>query len=164
VEEHTDLKGHDLIGSDDEKVGQIVDRIGNNLIVEHGTLRKHRSALPTTFVQFDADADAGVARTTLSKQMIHLSPEVHEDEPLDEREIAAYYGLAAGYESPPTLGAGELNPDDPALSADQLTRRLGMTPPEEERARIREGDEDTYGPPGRQIHPADSHVTGEPDR
>jgi hypothetical protein len=162
MDEHADLKGHDLIGSDDEKVGEIVDRVGDTLIVEHGTLRKHRNALPTTFVQLDAGA--GVARTTLSKQMIHLSPDVHEDEALDETEIAAYYGLAAGYESPPTEGDGELNPDDPALSADQLTRRLGMTPPEEERARIREGEEDTYGPPGRQIHPADPHVTGEPDR
>jgi hypothetical protein len=162
VEEHELLKGYDLIGSEDEKVGEIIDRVGDNLIVEHGTLRKHRNALPKTFVQ--RDADTGVARTSLSKRMIQLSPEVHENEPLDETEIAAYYGLASGYESPPTEGYGELNPDDPALSADQLTRRLGMTPPEEERARIREGEDDTYGPPGRQIHPADPHVTGEPDR
>jgi hypothetical protein len=162
VEEHELLKGYELIGSDDAKVGEIVDRAGDILIVEHGTLRKHRNALPTTFVHFDADA--GAARTTLSKQMIHVSPEVHEGQPLDEKEIAAYYGLAAGFESPPTLGAGELNPDDPALSADQQARRLGLTPPEEQRARIREGEEDIYGPPGRQIHPADPHVIGEPDR
>ena len=152
--------GSDLVGSDDEKIGVIVDRVGDNLIVEHGTLRKHRNAVPATFVH----VEDGAARTNLSKELIHLSPEVDEDESLDDKEIAAYYGLAAGYESPPTLGAGELNPDDPALSADQLTRRLGMTPPEEERARIRGGEDDTYGPPGRQIHPADPHVTGEPDR
>ena len=69
------MKGYDLIGSDDDKVGQIIDRVGDNLIVEHGTLRKHRNALPKTFVHLDTDA--GVARTSLSKQMIQLSPEVH---------------------------------------------------------------------------------------
>jgi hypothetical protein len=156
------MEGYDVVTSDGERLGQVVGVAGDNLIVEHGTLRKNRHALPKTFVQLDADT--GVARTSLSKRMIHLSPEVHDNEALDETEIAAYYGLASGYESPPTQGYGELNPDDPAVSADQLTRRLGMTPPEEERARIREGEDDTYGPPGRQIHPADPHVTGEPDR
>ncbi len=160
MDEHELVKGYDLIGSDDEKIGEIVDRVGDNVIVEHGTLRKHRNAVPKTFTQLDEQA--GVVRTTLSKKMIEQSPEVREGEPLDEREIAAYYGLAGGYESPPTEGYGELNADDPALSADQLTRRLGMTPPEEERARIREGESDVYGPAGRQIHPPDPHVTGEP--
>ena len=155
------LTGRHLISSDDAKVGEIVDRVGDNLIVEHGTLRKHRNAVPATFVT--ADADAGTARTTLSKRLIEESPEVKDGEPVDEREIAAYYGLAGGYESPPTEGYGVLNEDDPAVSADQLTRSLGMTPPEEQRAQIREGERDTYGAPGRPIHPADPHVTSGPD-
>jgi hypothetical protein len=160
VDDSPAVRGYDVITSDDAKVGEVVDVVGDNFIVEHGTLRKHRNALPKTFAQ--VDGDAGVVRTTLSKQIIEQSPEVDRDEALDERAVAAYYGLAAGYDSPPTQGYGEVNPDDPALTADQLTRRLGMTPPEEERAQIREGESDVYGPAGRPIHPADPHVTGEP--
>lgn len=161
MDEHEVLHGYQLIGSDDDKVGEIVERAGDILIVEYGTLRKHRRAVPRTFVE--VDAEGAVARTTLSKQLIEDSPDVNDPESLDEREIAAYYGLAAGYEAPPTEGDGALNPDDPAVSADQLTRRLGMTPPEEERAQIRKGEDDVYGPPGRQIHPPDPHVTSGPD-
>ena len=160
MEPHQPMRGYALIDSDDHKVGEIVDRVGEHLIVEHGHLRKHRNVLPTTFVQIDENA--GVARTTLSRKMIEESPEWKDGEQIDERAVAAYYGLAGGYESPPTEGYGAVNPDDPALSADQLTRGLGMTPPEEERARIREGAGEVYGAPGRPIHPPDPHVTGEP--
>ena len=162
MEDRDALTGRELVSSDDATVGRIVDRIGDNLIVEHGTLRKHRNAVPATFVSVDPDADADVVRTTLSKRLIEDSPEVDDGDAFDAREVAAYYGLAAGYESPPTEGYGVVNADDPAVSADQLTRRLGMTPPEEQRAQIREGERETYGPPGRPIHPPDPHVTGEP--
>ena len=154
-------KGYAVLTSDDERLGQVIGETGGNLVVEHGLLFKHRRALPMAFAHVD-DSEQ-VIRTTLSKQMIVDSPDLKDGEPPDEQEIATYYGLAAGYESPPTEGDGALKPDDPALSADQLTRRLGMTPPEEERARVREGAGEVYGPPGRQIHPPDPHVAGDPE-
>jgi hypothetical protein len=148
------MNDYEVTDSEGHSVGHVVGEQGDSLIVERGTLRKHRHALPRTFVE--VDEDAGVVRTTLSKQLIEDSPEV-DDDGVDERQIAAYYGLAGGYEHPETLGYGEVEPDDPAVSAEVQTRRAGIIPPEEQRARIREGEEDVYGPPGRQIIPPDPH-------
>lgn len=155
-----DYKGYAVVTAEDERFGEVVGQEGDNLVVEHGRVFKHRHPLPLAFAH--VDESEGIVRTTLSKHMIEDAPELKDDGDVDEHEIAAYYGLAKGDEAPPTQGAGVLDPGDPALSADQLSRRLGLTPPEEERARIRSGAEDVYGPPGRQIHPADPHVTGEP--
>jgi hypothetical protein len=147
------MDDYEVIGSDGDKVGHVVGQEDDLIIVERGTLRKHRYALPKTFVEIDNEA--GVVRTTLSKQLIEDSPEV--DDGVDEQQIAAYYGLASGEVQPETHGYGFVEPDDPAVSAESQTRRAGIIPPEEERARIREGEEDVYGPPGRQIIPPDPH-------
>jgi hypothetical protein len=148
-------KGYVVLTSDDERLGEVIDESGGNLVVQHGLLFKHRRALPMAFAHVD-DTEQ-VVRTTLSKQMIVDSPDLKEHEPPDEQEIAAYYGLAE-FDSPPAAAY-----EDAALSAEHVDRRLGRTPPEEERARVREGAEDVYGPPGRQLHPPNPHVTGGPD-
>jgi hypothetical protein len=148
------MDDYQVTDSDGHNVGHVVGEQGDSIILERGTLRKHRHALPRTFVE--VDEAAGVVRTTLSKQLIEDSPEV-DDDGVDEQAIAAYYGLAGGYEQPDTLGYGELEPDETAISADLQTRRAGITPPDEQRARMREGHDDTYGPPGRQIIPPDPH-------
>jgi hypothetical protein len=148
------MNDYEVIGSDGEKVGHVVAQEGDLIILERGHLRKHRYALPRTFVE--VDEEAGVVRTTLSKQLIEDSPEV-DDDGVDEQQIAAYYGLAGGYEQPDTLGYGVTDPNDPAFGADSQTRRAGIIPPEEKRARMREGEDDVYGPPGRQLIPPDAH-------
>jgi hypothetical protein len=153
-------KGYAVVTAEDERFGEVVGLEGDNLVVEHGRVFKHRHPLPLAFAHVD-EAEH-LVRTTLSKHMIEEAPELKGDGDVDEQEIAAYYGLAKGYDSPPTEGDGVLDPDDPAMSADQLSRRLGLVPAEEERARIRSGAEDIYGPAGRQIHPPDPHITGEP--
>jgi hypothetical protein len=147
------MDGYDVIASDGHSVGTVVGERGDSIVLQHGLLRKHRRALPRTFVE--VDDDARVVRTTLSKQLIEDSPELDDD--VDEQEIAAYYGLAGGYEQPDTLGYGELEADETAVSAELQTRRAGLLSPEEQRARTREGASDTYGPPGRQIIPPDPH-------
>jgi hypothetical protein len=149
------MNQYEVIGSDGDTVGHVVGQEGDLIIVERGHLRKHRYALPQTFVEVDDEAK--VVRTTLSKQLIEGSPEVHHDDGIDQKEIAAYYGLAGGWEQPDTLGYGITDPNDPAVGADAQTRRAGLIPPEEKRARMREGEDDVYGPPGRQLIPPDAH-------
>jgi hypothetical protein len=87
--------------------------------------------------------------------VVETSPKL-EDEKVDERAVAAHYGLAAGEPAPETEGYGELLPDDPARSAEQEELRTGVQPAAEQRARIREGGSEP-GPHGRQIIPPDPH-------
>ena len=150
MESQESLQGYPVLDADESEVGVVVDRVGDVLIVERGHLRKHRYGLPEEFVQIDVSAHA--LRTTLSKRLIEESPEVDHGGPPDVAEIARYYGLADGYEGPPSKGDrdGGLIPDQPAETA------------EAQRAAVREGREDVYGPPGRPIHPPDPHVTGGP--
>ena len=147
------MDGYDVIASDGHSVGKVVGERGDAIVLEHGLLRKHRRALPKTFVE--VHDDERVVRTTLSKQLIEDSPEVDDD--VDDQQIAAYYGLAGDDEQPDTLGYGELGADETAVSAELQTRRAGLLSPEQQRARTREGHSDTYGPPGRQIIPPDPH-------
>ena len=131
------MEGYDVITSDEHKLGHVVGTIGDNVVIEHGTLRKTKHAVPKTFVH--PDDDAQVVRLTLSKEFVEESPKLKSDEP-DERAIAEHYGLAEGYEEPETLGDGELLRDDPAWSAEEQELRTGVPTAEQERLRAREGD------------------------
>lgn len=130
------MEGYTVLTADEEKVGHVVGRSGENLIVERGHLRKHRHLLPLTFVE-PSDGEECV-RTTLSRSMIEESPEVHGDE-TDEAEVLRYYGLAGGEVQPATEGYGVTNADDPARSWIDDARAGGVEPADAERARIREG-------------------------
>jgi hypothetical protein len=127
------MDGYDVLTTDGDKVGHVLEDDGDYLIVEHGLL-KTKHALPRTFAEIEPDAK--ILRTTLSKQLIHDSPKVGDD--YDRHEVAEYYGLAEGYEDPVTRGAGELLPDDPARSAEEDAMRAGVNPVQE-RLRVREG-------------------------
>ena len=148
------MEGYELITSDDKRLGHVVATAGNNLIVEHGHLRKTRHAVPHTFVE--VHADEGMVRTTLSKQLIEDSPKVADDGDVDEAEIAAYYGLASGDPTAPaTEGYGALEADDP------VRLNPGIAAAEQERLDVMRGREgETYGSPGRQVIPPDPHEVG----
>ena len=105
------MHGQDVVTIDGDKIGHVVDEQGEYLIVEHGLL-KSKNALPRQFVEIDESE--GVVRTTLSKQLVHDSPKLHDGE-IDRQEVAEHYGLADGFTDPPTRGLGELEPDDPAF-------------------------------------------------
>jgi hypothetical protein len=130
------VEGYDVITSDEHKLGHVVGTIGDNVVVEHGTLRKTRHAVPKTFVH--ADDGEQVVRLTISKELVEESPKLNGD--LDEQAVAEHYGLAEGYADPETLGDGELLPDDPAWSAEEEALRTGIPTAEQERLRAREGD------------------------
>jgi hypothetical protein len=127
------MEGYEVITSDDAKAGHVVEVQGDNLIVERGTIFKARHALPRTFVE--ADDGEKVVRASISKEILESSPKL-ENGQLDERGVAEHYGLAGGHEAPPTEGAGETLPDDPAFGAERDRQRaLGETT-EEARSRI----------------------------
>ena len=131
------MEGYDVITSDEHKLGHVVGMMGDNVVVEHGTLRKTKHAVPKTFAHVD-DGEK-VVRLTVSKEIVEESPKLNGDEP-DERAIAEHYGLAAGYDAPETKGDGELLPDDPAWSAEEQELRTGLPTAEQERLRAKEGD------------------------
>ena len=107
------MKGYDVRTIDDDKVGHVVDVEDDFVIVEHGLL-KSKHALPMTFAEVDDEHQ--LVRTTLSKSLINDSPKVNGE--LDRQAVAEHYGLAEGFTDPPTRGAGDLEPDDPAFGAD----------------------------------------------
>jgi hypothetical protein len=84
----------DVVTIDDEKVGKVVGTQGDYLIVEQGTFRKSKHALPRTFTTVKEDEQ--VVCITLAKEILRDSPEVDSD--FDQAAIADYYGLAEGSE------------------------------------------------------------------
>jgi hypothetical protein len=118
------MHGYDLVTVEDEKVGRICEEDGDYVIIEHGLL-KAKHAVPKSFVEIDDEQK--VARTTLSKRLIHDSPKVHNGDH-DHQEVAAHYGLAEGYEDPMTRGYGDLLPDDPARTAEEDAVKAGVDP------------------------------------
>jgi hypothetical protein len=146
------MEGYDAIGSDEGKLGHVVEVDGDFVIVEEGHLRKKRYAIPTAFAH--ADDGEQVVRLTVSKSLVEDSPALKGGE-LDRRAVAEHYGLAEGYTAPETEGYGELTPDDPAISAEQEGLRAGVEPAAQQRVASRQGQE--TGVRGRQIIPPDSH-------
>jgi len=147
------MEGYDVVGSDDHKVGHVVAVEGDLLIVEGGTLRKTRHAIPTAFTHAD-DAEQ-VVRLSIAKELVDDSPKLENGE-VDRRAVAEHYGLAEGYEDPETKGYGEVTPDDPARSAEAEGLRTGVEPASERRAQIRDGESEA-GLRGRPIIPPDPH-------
>ncbi len=119
------MDGYDFITAvDDKQWGTVVGRQNDYVIVEHGTLRKHRYAVPEATV--DVDEQAHQVRTTLSGDLISESPKVDDD--FDGDAVARHYGLddAGG------ASAAEVSGGDTAV---------------EERAQIRGGGESMVGLP-----------------
>jgi len=117
------MEGYEVVTTEDEKVGKVVGTHGDHLIVEQGTIRKSKHALPRTFTEVD-DGEK-VVRMTIGKDMFCDSPKVNGE--VDEAAIADYYGLAGGSEAPPTEGYGETQLGVPAESPALLGDRYEHT-------------------------------------
>jgi hypothetical protein len=120
------MQRYEVVTFDGDKIGHVVGEDGEFLIIEHG-LRKTKHAVPRKLTE--VDEAAGVVRTTLSKELINDSPKVKGD--LDHEAIGEHYGLAEGFADPPTRGLGDLEPDDPAWTAEQDAERFGVNPIED---------------------------------
>src|SRR2546423_2742835 len=130
------MEGFDVGTSDDCKFGQVVDVQDGHLIVEHGTLRKSKYAVPETFAH-TAESEQTV-RLSVSKDIVEASPKI-ENGSIDSEAVAVHYGLAEGTAAPETEGYGDLLPDDPARSADTEAVQAGRETADQQRAEIREG-------------------------
>ena len=133
------MEGYDVVTSDDCKYGQVVGVQDGHVIVEHGTLRKSRHAIPETFVT--ANETEHVVHLTVSKDIVEGSPKLDGDS-FDRQAVAEHYGLAESTAAPETEGYGDVLPDDPATSADTDAIRAGRETADQQRAAIREGDAD----------------------
>jgi hypothetical protein len=122
------MEGYDVVTIDDEKVGKVVGESGEYLLVEHGTLRKSKHALPRQFAHVD-DVEQQV-RMTVAKEVFCDSPKVGDE--LDAQAVARHYGLTAE--------------TGPPGSADRQERLDGIEPAAQERAQIREGLQDASRP------------------
>ncbi len=139
------MEGYEVVTTEDEKVGKVVGTHGDHLIVEQGTIRKSKHALPRTFTE--VDEGERVVRMTVTKDIFCDSPKI--DDEVDETAVAQHYGLAGGQESPATEGYGETVGDDPATGSEQQAASAGITSASQERAQAREqmGGETDQGVP-----------------
>jgi hypothetical protein len=135
-EERIAMEGFEVVTSDDCKFGRVVDVRENHLIVEHGTLRKSKFAVPETFAHTD-DSEQTV-RLSVSKAIIEASPKI-DNGTIDSDAVAEHYGLAEATAAPETEGYGDLLPDDPGRSAAEEDVQAGRETPDQQRAAIREG-------------------------
>ena len=130
------MEGYDVVSSDEKKVGKVVGQMGDNLIVEHGTLRKSRTALPTVFTEVH-ESDQEI-RATVSKAIFDDAPSVDSDGELDNQAVAEHYGLAEAYEDPESEGYGDTLPDDPGISSEVQANRDGVEGSAQQGAALRE--------------------------
>jgi hypothetical protein len=128
------MDGYEVHTSDDGRAGHVVGERGDALVIESGTIFKHRHLLPRAFVEVDESQQ--VVRSTLSKELIQDSPRFDGDE-IDVGAVMSHYGLVGTEVAPPTQGYGDVNADDPARTADQQLLRDGGEPAESRRARMR---------------------------
>ena len=133
------MERYDVVTVDDHKIGKVVGESGDFLIVEQGTLLKSKHPVPRELAHVD-DSEQQV-RVTVPKEMVADSPKI-EDGDFDKRAAAEHYGLAPS-SGPGTEGYGVTDRGDPSRSSEEQAARQGIEPAEEERARIREGGEQT---------------------
>ena len=82
------MQGQDVVGSDDHKLGTVVDERDGCTVVEMGHVFKSRHAIPDDFLhEFD-----GVLRATVSREIVEDSPKV-EDDGFDVNAVKLHYGL-----------------------------------------------------------------------
>jgi hypothetical protein len=130
------MQGYDVITSDGEKLGHVVGTDGPLLLIERGTIRKSRFAVPQAIAHTHQDENE--VRLTVSRQIVEQGPKIDDGDRVDEQEVADYYGIVESQDNPDTKGYGEVVPGDPARSAEQDAQRMGLESSEEQRVRMRE--------------------------
>lgn len=144
------MEGFEVVTSDDHKLGHVVGVEDGYVLVEHGTLRKAKHAIPETFVH--AEEGEKTVRLSVSKDIVESSPKL-ENGSFDHKAVAEHYGLAEATPAPEAEGYGDVLPDDPGRSADEEAVFAGRETADQRRAEIREGgiqqgEEDLGSSPG----------------
>jgi hypothetical protein len=113
------MQGYDVVTHDDEKVvGHVVGKVGGNYIVEQGTFRKTKHALPEEFAS--VDEAAGRLVILVPKGVLSDSPKVDGD--VDEDAVRAHYGLTD------TSVDGPSGFDDHDIVQRRIAAREGVEP------------------------------------
>ncbi len=84
------MNGYTVVTSDGDRIGTVIGDEGSNLIVQTGTLRHHKHAIPKTFAH-PQDGEQKIL-VTVTKDVVMDSPKC--DEGLDARAVAEHYGLS----------------------------------------------------------------------
>jgi hypothetical protein len=129
------MEGFQVVTSDDCEFGHVVGVEGDHVIIEHGTLKKTKHAVPQTFVH--SDESERTVRLSVPKEIVENSPKL-ENGTVDRQAVAIHYGLAEGTPAPETEGYGDVLPDDPARSADQDAILAGRETADQQRLNTRE--------------------------
>lgn len=117
------MQGSPVVTSDDHKAGHVVGEEADYLIVETGTLRKHKHVLPKTF----ATERDGTICATVTWDILKDAPEVDGNGNIDRDAVAEHYGLAEHFEEGP----------------EEAARAGGIVTAEQERVAIRKQLSDT---------------------
>ena len=121
------MEGYDVVSNDDNKVGHVVGTENGYLIVESGTLRKHKHAIPLDMARTDTDEE--VVRLTVSKQMVEEGPNVDDG---DWQAVEDYYGRSSEQEA---QAAADIPPADQS----RAEMRESLSGPEQEMSEPRKG-------------------------
>jgi hypothetical protein len=137
------MEGWEVVTPDEKTVGRVVAETDDYLIVEHGLLIKSRHPVPKAFAT--AREEQRQISVTLPKELVHDAPKVRNGD-FDREAADQHYGLAGAMPGSPTEGYGDIDRDDPGWSAEREAEAAGRLPPEEERARTREGKHEERRP------------------
>jgi hypothetical protein len=99
------VRGFEVIGSDERRVGRVADVKDGYLIVETGRLRKSRLPVPREFVH--AVDEAATVFVTVPRRVLDDAPRTDRSGEFDLEETARHYGLAASYRQTEGAAAAE---------------------------------------------------------
>jgi hypothetical protein len=120
------MQGQTVVGSDDHKLGTVIDERDNCVIIETGHVFKSKHAIPREFLH----DQGGELRATVTKEVVDDSPKV-DLEHWDSAEVRLAYGLDGPFEVDPDPNGTETAESDFA--------RAGQKPPPAERMDTFEG-------------------------
>ncbi len=112
------MEGQDVVTADDHKIGTVVGRHGDCVVVEMGHVFKSRHAIPADFIH----EHDGVLRATVAKEIVDDSPKVDGDD-FDENAVKMHYGLIEVHVVDP-------DPQDANAETDGARHRVEPAPSE----------------------------------
>jgi hypothetical protein len=147
-EEGIRVRDYSVVTSDDHKAGHVVDEQGEFLIVEFGTLRKHKHVLPKAFAHVREGEN--VVNATVTWDVLKDSPTLDSTGAIDDEAVGEHYGLVTHFEDEvPAEGLGETIPGrDPAYGPDEAAAAGGQATAEQQRVALREELANTGGRDG----------------
>jgi hypothetical protein len=114
------MEGQTVVGSDDHKLGTVIDERDNCVIIETGHVFRTKHAIPREFLH----DHGGELRATVTKEVVDDSPKIDLDR-WDCAEVRLAYGLDGPFEVDPDPNGVE--------SAETDFARAGLRPAPAER-------------------------------